>query len=282
MTNHLVTFSDSAMSYAADRCLLSGLAHGIGNAIHWSDVRLHRTDFYQRNKVVLDNPRGCGLWAWKPFIIMEAMWSQCQRDDVLVYSDTGVEFVDNVNYIVDRMDQDVWLFGNMYEHAHWCKRDIIEAVWPLQSRVIGPPSAGWEAFGKQVQASVIFFRVTNTSRAFVKEWLDWCFSGARVGAALTFGPDNPQHADDVSTWSEFRYLIDDSPSVIPNHPEFRENRHDQAILTTLGYRDGYKLHWWPAMYHDGAFTYVRGKYPDEGYPVLFHHHRKRNSDWQPQ
>jgi hypothetical protein len=109
---------------------------------------------------------------------------------------------------------------------------------------------------KQCQASVIFFRVSDYSRKFVAEWLKWClFEGGR--------------------------LIDDSPSRAPNHPEFREHRHDQAILTTMAYRDGLTLHYWPASYNDGAFVYEKlPEYAGDDYPSpLFSHHRKRNHEW---
>lgn len=170
------------------------------------------------------------------------------------------------------MDQDIFLFGNNWEHAHWCKRDVIDEIvplnywmkhWPERYRQKGYALAvtedgrvGWENFGKQVQASVIFFRVSDYTRKFVKEWLDWClFEGGR--------------------------LIDDSPSRTPNHPEFREHRHDQAILTTLAYREGIKLHYWPASYNDGAFSYEKlPEYASDDYPILFNHHRKRNHEWE--
>jgi hypothetical protein len=208
---------------------------------------------------------------WKPALILETINRigvvrtalNISNPDIVVYADAGVEFINNVSHIIDRMDQDIFLFGNQWEHAHWCKRDIVDEVWPydwqdgwlsdLASHEL-EAELTWTRFGKQCQASVIFFRVSVYARQFVKEWLDWClFEDGR--------------------------LIDDSPSRTPNHPEFRENRHDQAILTTMAYREGIKLHWWPAMYNDGAFTYERGDYADEGYPVMFHHHRRRNHEW---
>lgn len=259
---HLVTFHDKSMTRAAQLCVESSKIHGVGtharftpgNISQWSEVKGHPEIFRQPE----DTRRVWGWWAWKPLIIAKAL-SWLPDNSLLIYSDAGIEFVDNVNYIIDRMDQDILLFGNMYEHAHWCKRDVIEAVWPLPKCADCDKIEGftcnahfyneaWGRFGKQAQASVIFFRVSDWSRAFVKEWLDWClFEGGR--------------------------LIDDSPSRTPNHPEFQENRHDQAILTTMAYRDGVPLHWWPAEYNDGQFIYPRGDYSDEGYPILFHHHR---------
>lgn len=248
---HLVTFATDDMSRASQLCAETSKAQGVGTHARYSPRNMSPIEAVKEHPWICDpSLRGCGFWAWKAAIIDKEL-SWLPDGSILIYSDAGVEFIDNVKYIIDRMDQDIFLFGNMWEHAHWCKRDIVEMVWPRWGKVSGVP---WGNFGKQVQASVIFFRVSDYTRKFVKEWLDWClFEGGR--------------------------LIDDSPSRSPNHPEFRENRHDQAILTTMAYRDGIKLHWWPAMYNDGAFIYERGEYPDEGYPVLFHHHRRRNHEW---
>jgi hypothetical protein len=282
MTIHLCTFSDESMSRAADLCILSALHNGVGGATHWSLVKLRESGFYLQHEALTSQSRGLGYWAWKPWIILKLFDGiggsgpvvMPQKDDILIYADAGVEFINNISHIMDRMDQDIFLFGNNWEHAHWCKRDVVEEIWPLtgdqwQSRITTMETdnrnngfsrqiaiAAFDRFGKQCQASVIFFRVSDYSRKFVAEWLKWClFEGGR--------------------------LIDDSPSRAPNHPEFRENRHDQAILTTMAYREGIKLHYWPASYNDGAFSY--GKLPEyagDNYPILFSHHRKRNHEFQ--
>jgi len=279
MIAHLVTFSDESMSRSRELCTVSARRHGVDTVFDWRLDELHNTKIYREHGKLFDKPRGVGYWAWKPFIILDRI---CQLFDgpnpnhVVVYADVGVEFINNVNHIIDRMDQNIFLFGNNYEHAHWCKRDIVEEIWPLtgdqwQSRIEKMDTdnrnngfsrqqaiAAFDRFGKQCQASVIFFRVSEYSRQFVAEWLKWClFEGGR--------------------------LIDDSPSRAPNHPEFRENRHDQAILTTLAYRERIKLHWWPAVYNRGGspeFVYEKlPEYAGDEYPVLFSHHRKRNHEW---
>jgi len=242
---HLITFCDSQMSIAAQMCVRSALQHGADvatceRATNWLSLTVQAQ-------------RGLGYWAWKPQIIDEMMTKYVKNGDTLIYSDAGVEFVDNLRYIVDRMDQDIFLFGNHWPHHSWCKGDIIDEIMraPHTEWTDGAP---WSIFGKQCQASVIFFRVSDWSRKFVKEWLSWCqFEGGR--------------------------LVDDSPSRAPNHPEFQENRHDQAILTTMAYRDGIKLHWWPARY-DGGFDYQKDpEYQTDDYPILFRHHRLRNHEF---
>lgn len=226
------------------RCRESARAQGVNQDWPWFQSTLKMMPIYEQNKVLFDAPRGAGYWAWKPFIIRYEMM-KVPTDCYLIYSDAGLEFIDPVQTVIDRMDQDIFLFGNEHEHTHWCKRDIIYEIMRNE-----PPVMFW----KQAQASVIFFRVNDYTRKFVKEWLDWClFEGGR--------------------------LIDDSPSRTPNHPEFKENRHDQAILTTLAYREGIKLHEWYVRYEQ----YTPGHldcYPKEFDRPLFLHHRKRNHEWE--
>jgi len=242
---HLVTFASDDMSISAQRCIESAERMGVD--------RVHRTA-----PVKPSSERGHGFWKWKPQVILAIMEGDgspflkpLNDGDILIYADAGVEFIEPVSIVVDRMDQDIWLFGNETLHRQWCKRDIVEEVWPSSVRFTDD---AWTCFDKQCQASVIFFRVNDYTRAFVKEWLDWClFEGGR--------------------------LIDDSPSRLPNHPEFKENRHDQAILTTLAYREGIKLHHWYVRYHDR--TPGRGPfYPNDDYPPLYLHHRRRNNEWE--
>ncbi len=260
MTTHLVTFSDESMGRARELCVSSGRKCGMDTTYDWDENALQMTLFYKANATLLDRKRGLGYWAWKPFIILDRicqLFDSPNPDHYVIYADAGIEFISPIQPIIDRMDGDVWLFGNNWQHGHWCKRDTAEGIWPCsdESRCPSPHYEFWDKFGKQCQASVIFFRVSDYSRQFVAEWLKWClFEGGR--------------------------LIDDSPSRLPNHPEFREHRHDQAILTTLAYREGRKLHYWPATYNDGAFTYEKlSEYAGDDYPVLFHHHRRRDSEW---
>lgn len=263
MSVHLVTFSDSQMTCARDLCEQSALRNGVNSVHVWADHHVWAN--WEYFTIERRQQRGCGFWVWKPWIIRETL-EYAQFGDCVVYSDAGIEFIAPVRPIVDRTDQDIFLFGNNWEHAHWCKRDVVEKVWPTFANApmdrlwnAVADSATWTRFGKQAQASVIFLRVTDYTRAFVKEWLDWClFEDGR--------------------------LIDDSPSRLPNHPEFREHRHDQAILTTMAYREGIKLHYWPAVYNKGGspeFVYEKlPEYADDDYPVLFSHHRRRDHEWQ--
>lgn len=234
----LITFTDDSMTIAAKICEMSALQNNVHEVKVYGPKDID-AKFRKANAGILDHPRGCGYWLWKPYFIDWEL-KKMKDGDILIYCDAGVEIVNNVNHVVDRMTGDVWLFGNKFVHAHWCKGDAIWAIDP-----------DYDGGDKQAQASVIIIRNTEKSKGFVKEWLKWCREPG---------------------------LIDDSESKLPNSTEFREHRHDQAILTCVALKQNLPLHWWPAMYNAGVFAYEKSGYNDD-YPVLFHHHRMRNADF---
>jgi hypothetical protein len=259
------------MSRSRGLCYLSAMRNGIRQAHLCGPESVKRLPCYEANKQLFDAPRGAGYWAWKPALLNQIMGEDAfvqnvRENDLIVYADAGIEFINNVSHIIDRMghdnpQDDIFLFGNNWEHHHWCKQSVIEVIWPvlgvadLETRM----KLDCQRFGKQCQASVIFFRVSDYTRAFVAEWLKWCLF------------NNGE-------------LIDDSPSWIGNHPEFQEHRHDQAILTTMAYREGIPLHWWGARYNmdqqGGGRVYDKlPEYAADDYEPFVHHHRRRNHEW---
>lgn len=251
----LVTYSDQNMTISRERCIKSALQHGVDSVHEWDREMIEATEFYQLNREILDQERGSGLWAWKSYIIYKALLDMTEND-ILIYSDAGVEFINDISAITNVMDEDLFLFGNNYNHVDWCKGDNIDAVVPYLRFDRLTEYQGlfyFEKERKQVQASVIFIRPTQKAKEFIKEWLMFC---------------------------QMPNLIDDSPSKVPNYPTFQEHRHDQAILTCLQIKHGYKLHYWPSQYNNGAFKYDKiEQYKNDSYPIVFHHHRRRNIDW---
>lgn len=195
--------------------------------------------YYDYYKHILNQPRGAGYWLWKPYIIEKEL-SSMKDGDFLIYTDAGVEIINDLS-ILTKLNKDILLFRNMYIHEQWCKMDAMYNI------------TGWRSMPiKQCQASAMVFRACEASRKFVLQWLAWC---------------------EVSNY------IDDSPSIMANHPEFKEHRHDQAVLTCIAHKHNIKTWWWPAQYNNGAFVYDDGM-NDRPYPVIFHHHRKRDNEWQ--
>lgn len=247
-----ITYSDHNMTISKEKCLLSMTKHGIDGVAGFEPGHVENY-FKLANADIWAAKRGPAYWLWKPYVIYEAI-SPMKDGDILVYSDAGVEFVDSVKHITDRMDQDIFFFTNGFPHVEWCKGDVWGRIngfskWSNDDPEIMFHYSDTRRKYTQVQASVIFFRVNETTRNFVKEWLLWC---------------------------QMPGFIDDSPSNLPNYPTFAEHRHDQAILTCLQIKYGYKLHFWPTNYSEHIRHTAQ---PGDDYPTLFNHHRKRNHEW---
>lgn len=226
-----ITYSNEEMTISAEKCLQSMVKHGV-DYCYKGELS---AEFYDFNREVLEQKRGAGYWLWKPYIIYKEM-IELADNDILIYSDAGVQFMHNINRIIEVMNEEVFFFTNGFPQTEWCKADVMNAI---NGKVL-------DNSYKQVQASVIFFRVNQKTRDFVKEWLMYC---------------------------QMPGFIDDSQSKSPNYQTFAEHRHDQSVLTCLQIKYGYKLHWWPTQYSEHI------RIPGDNYPAMFNHHRKRNSEW---
>jgi hypothetical protein len=239
-----VTYADEKMTRAQELCRSSSLKYGVEHVDEFITGDISNEFLQVFNYEILSQPRGCGYWLWKPYFIYRSMW-HCKDDDILIYADAGVEFIAPVQEIISRMEQDIFFFSNGWPHYDWCKRKVLEAIIPDLYKENHPE----RKYMPQVQASVIFFKVNQQTRDFVKEWLLWC---------------------------QMPGFIDDSPSKEGESEQagFQEHRHDQSILTCLAYKYGHRQHWWPTQY---SMHLVRSE--KDSYPCMFNHHRKRNDEW---
>ena len=237
----LVTYADDRMSISADNLVRSSLLHGIDSAHAYTREDLE-PDFIMMAEPTINESKGSGLYIWKPHFVFRAMYN-AEDGDILIYADAGQTIISNVQPVIDRMYQDVMMFSNGWNHMDWCKMDVMQVICP------GVNDEGHdtdiEIWDKQAQASLIFFRVSPESRKFVKEWMLWCLMPG---------------------------FCDNSPSVLPNVPTFQETRWDQSIITCLGIKYGYRLHWFPSSTN----WHNKDQHPNDNYPAIVDHHRKRN------
>lgn len=230
----LVSYASENMYISQEKLVVSSLKYGVEKTFTYSTKDIDDF-FYKVNQKTLEQQRGAGYWLWKPYVINKALHS-LQQGDILIYADAGVEIINEMRLIIDRMDEDIFFCTNGFNHLEWCKMNCVKAICAdaLVSANKFP----------QVQASVIVMKVTDKVKAFMAEWLAYC---------------------------QLPGFIDDSPCE-NNYPTFAEHRHDQAILTCLQIKYGYKLHWWPTQYSDHLPR-------TDSYPPMFNHHRRRNHEW---
>ena len=176
----------------------------------WSPDRLRETQFYRDHRDILDRSRGAGNWAWKPYVIAEAV--ERRRDgDFIVFSDTGMQAVsdDPMPPVAPLL---TWLAGSDRRVAVGVLHGKPQRVWTKRDCFVlmdCDSERYWNA--DQIQASWIAFTVSPATRHLVAEWLR--FAGdARV--------------------------VTDSPNAmgLPDLDGFVDHRFDQSILTNLIYK----------------------------------------------
>lgn len=150
--------------------------------------------------------KGYGYWSWKPAVIKQ-MFSKMKDDDILLYCDAGCYLNPNaknklLDYIKKTEENDILVteLDSEYNSYAWTKMDTIAL---FRDKV---PEKSFEE--GQLQGGTIFLKKSPYTDNIVEQW------------------------DRLMDLENLHYF-DDSPSVLPNHPSFKENRHDQSILTLL-------------------------------------------------
>jgi hypothetical protein len=222
--------------------------HAIRNANNWvvaSGLEPHQVhalssfpDFilndqrWERHLEFLTNEtaptRGGGYWFWKGPLIQH-YFDKLRDGDILIFSDSDV--MDGWGWthkllktMLSKNNTFALYETDFLEHS-WTKQDILRKYCgDAVSR-----SAG--ARQKQYSANFLVFIKSPGTTRLLQDWID---------ALADF------------------HLVSDEPSAIPNFRTFRENRHDQSILSTMlkcqYSKTGREL-------FDGAFTLRRWKVP---------------------
>lgn len=235
---YLCIYSDERMTKSAELLAQSATKNGINEVYKYGSLPEW---FIRLASPTINESKGAGLYIWKPWVVYETM-SKLQDGDILIYADAGQTIVSSVLPVIEEMDQDIMMFSNGWQHIEWCKMDVANAINGSSLQI----NSDYRKYNdhKQAQASLIFFRVNETTRNFVKEWMLWCLMPG---------------------------FCDNSPSKLPNESTFQETRWDQSVLTCLQIKYGYRLHWFPSL--TNFHNKIAG---EDNYPAIVDHHRKRN------
>lgn len=123
--------------------------------------------------------------------------------DILLYSDVGCEF--NINgknrleeylEIVKNSESGILTFYLTLPEYSWTKNDLFKSL-NCSNEIKN---------SNQNIATVFFIKKCSNSVEFLRKWYETCCN---------------------------YHLINDSPSISSNHPDFQEHRHDQSVLSCL-------------------------------------------------
>ena len=172
--------------------------------IGYTDIYLKNdTEFWsQHGEFVSSNSRGYGYWLWKSYLIKKLL-TTINDGDVIVYADAGCTMnLQGKSRLLEYIDMckthesGIVSFQLTHLEKCWTKGDISQYLGASQNDL----STG------QLVGGIFILRKCKNTVDLVNKW--------------------------YVTGSKYN-LIDDSPSIVTNDPEFKENRHDQSIWSIL-------------------------------------------------
>lgn len=175
---------------------------------HWNYIKKKKQyiDIYDKT---FEN-RGFGYWVWKPYIILKAM-ENLEYGDYLIWCDSGntinpkgYKRMKELFFLLERYD--IVTFRLKYEETTWSKMDSILAVLQAMGKNHDDLHTSLTTDRKQKTSAILLLKKTEVSLEMLRVW---------------------------SNLANDYHLIDDSPSIEPNIPEFKEHRHDQSLLSLV-------------------------------------------------
>lgn len=236
MKKHLVNYSDKSHHNSQKENSNSALKFGGFDNVFSFNLQDLGDEFITENKSIMSQARGAGYWMWKPFVIKKAL-EMMGDNDILMYSDSGISFIKNIDELIDIMDmteEKLLLFEleDIHPNKRWTKRDCFILMGLDKEEYLNQ---------NQLLASYILMRKNDFVLKFVDEWL---------------------------TYAKDYRIITDSPNEcgLPNYPEFMDHRHDQSILSLLGRK--YNIKNIPDVTQYGIGRMITSQ--------ILNHHRNRN------
>lgn len=209
-------------------------------------------EFIEKNRRFFQYKRGGGYWIWKSYIIRDAI-DKVNYGDYVFYCDSGAMLTKSLKTLIrvlERDKQEIMLFEVCgHNDKTWTKRDVFVEL-----------NCDSEEIAKTTQrmSGFILVKKSKDTLAFLDEWVSYSQKGMLI--------------------------TDESNECgLPNYDGFRENRHDQSVLSLLSKKWGIKAYRDPSQwgnYQKILYRYKAFKYPDEyetykrsTYPTVIMLHR---------
>lgn len=200
------------------------------------------SEFFEKNKNILNQKRGAGYWLWKPYFIKKVL-DEILENDLVFYVDAGNIFIEDPNFLFKnyRSDKGIILFDNRdgvsdgsgAKNYVSCKKDTFVMMGCDTEHYINGP---------HLNASYQIYFKNNFSLNFINEYLKF---------------------------SQIEEIITDTPNKHGNnYPGYYDHRHDQSILSLLAIKNEIQALVDPSEWGN--------KCNCRGFNQLFFHHRNRN------
>lgn len=234
-----INYSDEHFKNAQQLNTRTALLHGADRVIEYKKDDIDK-EFYRKSEKILAQKRGGGYWLWKPYIVKKTL-EQLNEGEFLIYSDSGACYINNIELLVNCMvteKTDIMIFSldNNLKERNWSKRDAFMLMDCDYEEYYNTP---------QRLAGFLIIQKTSFTDEFISEWL--------------------KYAQDPR-------IITDQENCMgkENYSGFKENRHDQTILSLLSKKYGLKAFRDPSTLTSNNDDDILNR---SNYPQIFDLHR---------
>lgn len=234
-------------------CTRSAYKYGVDKVFEYGPEDIE-SQFYNKNKRILQQKRGGGYWLWKPYIICKTL-ENINYGDYLFYVDSGSYFIRNVRSLIKCMEtngDNIISFALPFIERQWTKKEILQ-YFQCDNKLDIIDTC-------QRIATFIVLRKTEQTVQIMDKYL----KVAQIGNLIT---------DDLNE------NIQDSL--------FIENRHDQSLFSIIAklehipiYRDPSEYGKQPELlsetYEKAIFKNVNSEKGDYKQLIVLHRKKKVN------
>lgn len=210
--------------------------------------------FYDKNKMILNQKRGNGLWLWKPYFIYKTLMD-CEDGDIIFYCDSGSFFIRKIQWLIDSMTEGekIWVSDI----------PLLESCF-TKPRCFQKMNCNSDAYrySNQIQATFFMAICCDETKKFVHSWLEYCREYELISPEASTHSDKEQGKDFVA------------------------HREDQSILSLLCKKHGIRTHRDPSQrgkhpetYYTCDYAFKMTEHNDTYKPVIFLHKSPTINPW---
>ena len=177
--------------------------------IPYDETKLDASFIEKHQEFLKNNKRGYGYWLWKPQVLLQTL-RDCKDGDTILYADAGC-----------RINKEG--LNRLNEYRNICENS--------ENKNLSFPLAYYFT-GKRVCHNEVSWTKGDVLALYNLENKE----PAQLVGGIFLVTKCPHIEKMVETWlklGENYHNIDDTSSILPNHPLFREHRHDQSLWSII-------------------------------------------------
>lgn len=251
MRRYLISYATENMLGAQADLGRSARAHGVDVVISAGPGWIEDS-FARQHACVLAEASGAGHYLWKPYITKRAL-DLVREGDLVMYADAGNRVIGGLSPLFDLCvaEGGIMLF-HVPGHTRDGKHQHVNRVWTKRDChiLLGCDEERYYD-ARQFCGSPQIYQKNQRTMRFVGQLLDWATRDPRVMTKA--------HSE-----------------LAAEHPEFRDHRLDQSVLSLLATSWGIRPHRDPSQF--GVYKQykeVHTDYPHSRYGTLLNLHRRR-------